>query len=444
MKQQEVKDTDIKKLEECVKYFKERKVYEQLFQKMRKKYISLGHFGGTVRLLELNQEDWKQLGGFFRKDFEGKKEVSISAVAMEKALAGSKFSELRWEDILQNYFQEKLIDKKQQKQKELQEKEAFFQEIFEMIPFDIGHTWLESVLEMQTEGYSLLMKYYREKEKQLKMELCLFLKAIPHLPFLAVEKTRMSYRLLPVFAAETTGNPHFFDVGTLGEQLLIYFLKSYIPGYKEKKLINVQEKANLFYEAGLLKDDLSNHTLAYGICGIDSSGTIHEGIEDFGKRKEPILLTLRTLTGLKQIRTQGAKCVYIVENPAVFSELIKSWPKETILCGNGQIRLATFVLLDLFETETEFFYAGDFDPEGLLIAQKLKERYGEKVHFWKYQVKFYEKYQSEVKISAKSLKKLEKIYMEELQEIKKAMLKQKKATYQENMLIEYLVHNECC
>ena len=131
--------------------------------------------------------------------------------------------------------------------------------------------------------------------------------------------------------------------------------------------------------------------------------------------------------------------VYIVENPAVFSVLIGEWRDDTIICGNGQIRLATLTLLDLFDDKTTFYYAGDFDPEGLQIAQRLKERYQERLQFWNYHKEYYEKYKSGVEITERSLRKLDKIYLKELQEMKSVLLKEKKAVYQEAMLREYLM-----
>ena len=156
-------------------------------------------------------------------------------------------------------------------------------------------------------------------------------------------------------------------------------------------------------------------------------------------RREPVLLTLMNLGSLGSVGTVGKKNVYIVENPAVFSTLIREWRNETILCGNGQIRLATLTLLDLFDDETIFYYAGDFDPEGLQIAQRLKERYQNRLQLWNYHKEYYEKYKSEVEITERSLRKLDKIYLEELQEMKTALLKEKKAAYQEAMLREYLM-----
>lgn len=502
-----------KDLEECIQYFRQRPVYHKLFAKMWDKYRSLGHFGGAVQLSGLTPEECRQLGGFFQKDFERKKTVSISAAAMEKALEKSRFSGLKWETVLQNYFQEELVGKKEQRQQENALREQFFERIIAVYPRNPGCVWLREVLGTKGEGYLLLMKQYGEQPGKLRENLLLLMQAIPRLPFLADETGEGSCELLAVFAAETTGDPHFFDMGTQGEQLLTAFLKSYIPcpsatavpaeGERAEICVNegifrpeeheevsddgeifrpeereevsddgdncrpeeqakmpddeeidriedaakisgkagvfrTEEKAELLYKAGLVRDELSNNTLTYGLIGIGKNGERHEGISGFLKRREPLQLTLLTMRKLAQVRPQKGKRVYIVENPAVFAKLMRAWPEAAILCGNGQVRLATLILLELFDRETTFLYAGDYDPEGLQIAQRLKERYGERLQLWKYRRDLYEKYRSDVKIPEKSLQKLKHIYLKELQELKKAMLQQKKAAYQEAMLEEYL------
>ena len=73
--------SDQNQLEECIRYFRQRKIYDRLFVKVAEKYRSLGRFGGTVRLSGLCTEDCRQLGGFFQKDYEGQKTVTISAAA---------------------------------------------------------------------------------------------------------------------------------------------------------------------------------------------------------------------------------------------------------------------------------------------------------------------------------------------------------------------------
>ncbi len=444
-----------KKLEECIQYFRQRPVYRKLFVKVWDKYQSLGHFGGTVRLSGLTQEECGLLGGFFQRDFWGKEPVSISAAAMEKALGNSRFSGLSWERILQGYFRKELVGKKEQRLQEDMRRDRFFAGILDAAPAGSGRAWLEETLRTKGEGYLLLRKQYREQPHKLEENLRLLMRAIHRLPFLSAGEEQAACELLAVFAAETTGDPHFFDAGTPGEQLLTAFLKQKlsetlvredfqretagIPGTEgQRELLTVEGKARLFYEAGLLRDELSNNTLVYGITGMGKDGEPHEGISGFLKRREPLQITLMTMRKLARVCPQKEKRVYIVENPAVFSKLMRAWPEAAIVCGNGQIRLAALVLLDLFDAETAFLYAGDYDPEGLQIAQRLKECYGERLRLWKYSREFYERYQSDVEISAKSLKKLEHVYLPELQEIKQAMLQKKKAAYQEAMLGEYL------
>lgn len=462
-------------LEECIRYFRERKVYDGLFGKMADKYRSLGHFGGTVRLSGLDTEDCRHLGGFLKKDYEGQKTVTISAAALEKALAESRFADLAWEDILRGDFGSELTGRKEQKLLEDAERERFFAEIIGMEPESPGSLWLGQVLQEKKEGYLLLIKHYREQPEILRGSLLVLLRAIPELPVLAAGGGVFSHELLAVFAARTTGDPHFFDTGKPGEQLLMCFLRSGLweslvqersdfsvprfsgrggedgEGFAERVDIQnravpadfkAEERAALFYRAGLLKDELSNHVLVYGIGAVEKDGRPHKGIRGYLEQREPIHLTLMTLGKLAQVSPRRGKHVYMVENPAVFAMLSKAWPDAAIICGNGQIRLATLVLLDLFGKDTEFWYAGDYDPEGLLIAQRLKERYGERLRFWKYRREFYEKYRSDVRISDKSLKKLDRVYGEELLEIRQAIEQYGKAAYQEAMMEEYLADGQ--
>lgn len=471
-------------LEECIRYFRERKIYDRLLRKMADKYRSLGHFGGTVRLSGLSREDCLHLGGFFQKDYQGQKSVAISAAAMEKALAGSRFADLSWEDILREYLGEELTDRKEQKRREDMAREHFFADITGTAPESPGSLWLKQALTEKGDGYLLLMKHYREQPENLRESLLLLLRAIPGLPPLAAGGGMFSHELLAVFAARTTGDPHFFDAGRLGEQLLVCFLRSplwgalvresgdFLPscftglGGDERdnpggmgessesgKMADTQsraapadfkaeERAALLYRAGLLKDELSNHVLVYGISAVEKDGRPHRGIYGYLEQREPLHLTLMTLGKLARVSPRSGKRVFVVENPAVFAVLAKTWPDAALICGNGQIRLATLVLLDLFSADMEFWYAGDYDPEGLLIAQKLKERYGERLRFWKYSRELYEKYRSDVRVSDKSLKKLDRVYREELQEIRQAIGQGGKAAYQEAMLGEYLADGQ--
>lgn len=148
-------------------------------------------------------------------------------------------------------------------------------------------------------------------------------------------------------------------------------------------------------------------------------------------------MTLRTLGELGKVTAQKRE-VYVVENPAVFSILTSRNPSCAAVCINGQPRLASFLLLDFLMETHQFLYAGDFDPEGLLIAQRLKERYEDSLYLWKYEAEWYKKYLSGVRLSGSRIKKLDHVYSPELLEIKKWMQKEQKAAYQEAMIEIYL------
>lgn len=419
-----------KLLEECMLYFKARPVYKKLFLKMRDKYAGLGRFGGTVLLTSLSREEKNQLGGFFQKDYTINKTITISADLMERCLASSKFAGLTWELILETYFGEPLQVKREIELAESKRREDYFAEILEQISDESGREWLHRVLAEKKEGYLLIMQLYKENPEELRNVLNYVTAGIAKLKVFQEKKQK---ELLPVFSANITGNPHYFDEGKTGEKLLFHYLKERNFVLKQEGLSKVEYKNRIYYEAGILKDEVSNDALAYGIHGWRMEGGLHKGIEGFFESQEPVKLTLQTIGRLEKICGQSQQ-VYVVENPAVFSVLIREHPEWTVICGNGQLRLAVLVLMDKFMGDTVFWYAGDFDPEGLLIAQKLKLRYGNRLNLWKYEANLYETYLSEVELSDRRIKKLEQVYIQELQEIKEVMCKKRRAAYQESMI----------
>lgn len=92
--------------------------------------------------------------------------------------------------------------------------------------------------------------------------------------------------------------------------------------------------------------------------------------------------------------------------------------------------------LDLFDINCKFYYSGDLDPEGLLIAQKLKNRYGTRLFLWKYEVELYKAHLSDIELDESRLKKLTSIEDPDLLSLKEEMLIRKRAVYQEQIITE--------
>ena len=106
----------------------------------------------------------------------------------------------------------------------------------------------------------------------------------------------------------------------------------------------------------------------------------HLGLEGFSDKKEPVLLTLYTLSNLNDI--YGNKEIYILENPSVFSWLCEKYPDKSFVCTNGQLRFSAFLLLDqllslihILERLTEYEFS---IPR--IDVEVTKEQLWDKIH----------------------------------------------------------------
>lgn len=424
-------------LEQAVLYFKSKTAFDILFKQMREKYASRGNLGGKFNLSGLTPEEKSQLGGFFKQDFSRSTQVSISYPSLKKALADSRFEDLTWEEILAEYFGKTLLIKKQEREKEDVQRDAFWKDYMSNCPNSCMADWLSTAMQEKNGTYRLLKTKYEHDKNGLRDLLDNLQHAFDSLP---LQQGRTEN--IAVFAANITGNPHFFDHGELANTLLFHYIQFCFPDIEKAGLSKIEFMEKCLFHVGILKDDLSNMCLIYGVHGIKKDDGLHAGIEGFFEEKQPMQLTLKTLSQLKKLvlgNNEQEKKVYVVENPAVFSYLINRYPDEAIICSNGQLRLACYVAMELFDKNITFYYAGDFDPEGLQIAQNLKRRYGERLILWQYQAKYYWQSLSDVALEEKRLKKLEQIDLPELREIKEALLKEKRAAYQEAMLETYRI-----
>ena len=90
------------------------------------------------------------------------------------------------------------------------------------------------------------------------------------------------------------------------------------------------------------------------------------------------------------------------------------------------------MLIDLLvKAGYKLYYSGDLDPEGILIADRLKQRYKENLNLIGFNKKTYYKNISDVSLSDARVKKILGIKSTELKEIGEEIKKNKKVAYEE-------------
>lgn len=422
-----------KKLKEALEYFKQ-PGFQRLFEGFQKRYVSLGRVGGTVTLNSLTEEERDVLEGFFQIDCHHKKSLTVSVGRMEKSLSKTKFSEICFEELLHEYFPKEMISKREQEASRKIQAQQHFIQMAEGFENTKAGQWFFHMIE-EREGAYLLIHQEEEKNTKWALEnIPYLLQALQMLPVWKGEKQR-----LPVFASLVTGNPHYFDEGTKMFRYLLYGICG-VCNLSYPKKQNAEIKAELLYQAGILKDDISSSVTCIGVKGYLYSGEVHKGLQGFLEQGEMVQLNLQHLGKLKSVQGIG-KTVYVVENPAIFQKLAEETKgKSSVVCGNGQLRLAVLVLLDfLTESGSTILYSGDFDPEGLAIAQKLKDRYRERLQFWHYEQEDYIQAKSMEKINERRLRQLDSLTDPILQRAGQWLREEEVAGYQENIWEQFKI-----
>lgn len=419
-------DNITSKEKECLAYFKQSPVWNKLFCGFREKYASYGALGGTVVLGRLSAEDIDTLEGFFGRSYHGQKSASVSAERFRRALLASRFAEIAPERILELYFEEPLIAKKERiRQIDLEREHILeaFQNAFADTPASQAAQSLAEIVKGQ------MHKGLEEWERSLYLSARIY-NALPY------REQKKAY--LPVFAARLTGNPHAFDRGTADGHLLYQVISLDLQQrgktVEANAVFQSYQRQKSYFASGILLDDVSNYAMVYGIRAKKRDGREHIGMAGFLQENEMLQVPLAVLADWESVECPNGR-MYIVENPSIFSMLCDGADQScAYMCMNGQPRLAGLLLLDLLaKSGTKLSYAGDLDPEGLLIAQKLWEYYPGKFSFWHMGPEDYEKSRSEESISEKRLKMLDRIYVEELLPVKEQLLREKRAAYQERI-----------
>lgn len=153
-------------------------------------------------------------------------------------------------------------------------------------------------------------------------------------------------------------------------------------------------------------------------------------LEDFYKKFGSLNLNIDNISKLPSLKGINNK-IYIFENPSLLNYFKNQ--NISIIITSGIPNLSFYHLLEKIDENTALYYNGDFDPEGLLIANKLKLLYP-KINLICYNQKDYFSTNPSEILNSSRLKKLEHINVLELKEIKSLILETNKSGYQENNL----------
>lgn len=399
-------------------YFKG-KDFHRLFLAFRKKYESLGRWSGKVTLSHITATESKDLSCFFGYQIPEGTCATFSLEQFEKIMLQSKYENFSFPDLLEHYFKEPIYSKKEVSFYKKTKQDLFYQDLLVRIEGP-GKKWLEKALE--DKEYQLFFKRRYQKDSfSFRQEIIHVMDLLDQLPVFSNQ--RMT---LPLFAGNITKNPHFLDRGTGGYHLFIRALSTYLekPYPKDHSI-----ELSYLLEVGITQDTLSNFVLTYGL---DSSQNF---VHFFYEKKETLILNLQNLSSIQLLYAPSRK-VFIFENPSILEAFLVHKKEVAVVITSGNPNLALYEILDKLYQNHQFYYNGDFDPEGLLIASALKKRYP-KLTLFGYREIDYEHCLSKESLSERRLSKLH-VEDKDLQKIQECLLATKKAGYQEKN-IEYLL-----
>lgn len=402
--------------------------FSEFMQLWKKQYEKYGTCKGSIDLV-LNDSNRECISGLMGKDYYGVDCVHITFRQLQKAMLNTKYENCDFNEVLKMYFNQRVLTNK------YRQEQMRVQNIFKQFFKQEGKSqqWIYNTYTNRDSVYIRIVQASKENEQKCINTVCVVMKALNHLPMWKNKKENIS-----IFASYHTKNPHAFDKNTFAYYLMmhgiVYFLKVDFPKTN-------LEQNEILYRAGLYQDGISNYCSVARLQAFNENNQPHLGWTGFYDSYEALNVNMDNLLHIHFITCCDR--VYIVENPSVFQALLKKIKKEKIekiglVCTNGQLNYSAYLLLDiLVNSNIEIYYSGDMDPEGLLIADKIKQRYPS-IKLWCYDVRQYEISKSKEQATDQRMHMLDALKDETLIRIGKCISENKnRVGYQENMIEEY-------
>ena len=404
--------------------------FSEFMQLWKKQYEKYGTCKGSIDLV-LNDSNRECISGLMGKDYYGVDCVHITFRQLQKAMLNTKYENCDFNEVLKMYFNQRVLTNKYRQEQEQMRVQNIFKQFFKQE--GKSQQWIYNTYTNRDSVYIRIVQASKENEQKCINTVCVVMKALNHLPMWKNKKENIS-----IFASYHTKNPHAFDKNTFAYYLMmhgiVYFLKVDFPKTN-------LEQNEILYRAGLYQDGISNYCSVARLQAFNENNQPHLGWAGFYDSYEALNVNMDNLLHIHFITCCDR--VYIVENPSVFQALLKKIKKEKIekiglVCTNGQLNYSAYLLLDiLVNSNINIYYSGDMDPEGLLIADKIKQRYPS-IKLWCYDVRQYEISKSKEQATDQRMHMLDALKDETLIRIGKCISENKnRVGYQENMIEEY-------
>lgn len=410
---------------ECVKYLRTHET-GRIMKGLWSKYRSYGDVMGILALSNLTENECVFLRGLLKKKATPGLSFRVSLKAFEDAFVGTVYEGVSLPRLLEGYFGKTIESKKEGLAKALWAKQDFIEGIKGVLAKEQNThhmaQWVsEALLNPQHKAYKLMNGFY--VDAQISLEgLIVDLEAL--MRCLEAHEGGIG---IPMAAGISTGNPHALDRGMPLRKLLIYYASERY-GLEIPKTLH---ETDVFFEMlNLNVDESPRLVLTYGLDAFDIEGR-GLGWDVFYTRSEPLNLSTQNLKSVMSLHAISDK-VWCYENPSTFFRSIQRSPQNAAICTSGQPNLLVYKVLDKLVERHQLVYSGDFDPEGLLIANRLKKRYS-CMDLWFFTVENYRLALSNEVISETRLKQLEQLTDDGLQLVGTEMQCIKRAGYEERI-----------
>lgn len=401
-------------LDQAVAYFRSRSAFPRLFRQAKQTYHTYGTLKGTFLIREFTDAEKGQLALFLSVPlYELEKKERIRWASFEAAYASSKFADAPLLVTMEQTIGQPFTTKSEESASETAHRRLFLEKLAALPRL---------AFLTDTDAARALYDWFRTQPAACLNGLALIDRALDHLP---EQSTR-----LPFFAHQLTGNPHALDPDSRTGAAFLTVLQA-MRAQETAAASRTEYRTDVLLTYNLVRDDIMNFVAVNGLLA-RSEGRVHPMWQAAVQTGVSWNAPVRHLLTLDAVFPAHGDSVYLMENSGVYSALLDARPDLPLVCTNGQLRLAVWLLLDkLAASGATLYYSGDFDPEGVQMADQVLSRYPDRVRLLAMSAADYIESAPNQPLSAQRLAKLKAIRSPQLVDLVIQMTAKKKAGYQE-------------